>query len=43
MLFPLMSPGKSGVENDNCMPCFFSNHHVAMLTNLYALLKSTGI
>jgi hypothetical protein len=40
MLFPLMSPGESGVENDHRMP-YFSN--VAMLTNLYASSMSTGI
>lgn len=40
MLFPLMSPSESGVENDHRMP-YFSN--VAMLTNLYASSMSTGI
>ena len=40
MLFPLMSPGESNVEDDHRMP-YFSN--VAMLTNLYASSKSTGI
>jgi len=40
MLFPLMLPCESGVENDHHMP-YFTN--VAMLTNLYASSMCTGI
>jgi hypothetical protein len=40
LLFPLMSPAESGVEDDHRMP-YFSN--VTMLTNLYASSKASGI